>query len=380
MKALFEHLNRHWDDLRQRGRTRSLRISRGLDFCSNDYLGLSRHPALAEALREALDRGLPAGSGGSRLLRGNHPEHEALEDEASRFFGAESALFFGSGYDANLALFSALPTRHDVVVYDERIHASVKEGVRAGFARAIPASHNALEVFETAVVKAREAGARNVFIAVESVYSMDGDRALLEPLLELAQRHDAVLIVDEAHATGIFGARGRGLAEGLRDERLITLHTCGKALGVSGALLAGPAAVTRHLIQSARPLLFSTAPSPLTAALVRRALRLVDEEPERRKKLLFLSCRARRAIRKALSRWTLSGARTQILPLIIGEDARAMAAADFLQSQGFDVRAVRPPTVADGTARLRISVNVDRTDAELAALAHALAEAENHAR
>lgn len=379
MTALLERLNRRWDELRGRGRARALKAAAGVDFSSNDYLGLSRHPALASALRAALDRGVPAGSGGSRLLRGHHEEHEALEAEAAAFFGAESALFFSSGFDANLAFFSAIPARRDAVVYDERVHASVKEGLRAGFARALPAAHNDAGAFEAALLKARAGGASDVFLAVESVYSMDGDRAPLADLLATARRHEAVLVVDEAHATGVFGPGGRGLTEGLSDERLVALHTCGKALGVSGALLAAPAAVTRHLVQAARPFLFSTAPSPLTAVLVRRALRLVAEEPGRRERLLLRAGQARRAVEGALRRWTLMGRETQILPVVVGEDAAAAAAADFLQRRGLDVRAIRPPTVPEGTARLRVSVNADRTEGEIAVLAGALREAEDHA-
>lgn len=379
MTALLERLNQRWAELRGRGRARALRAAAGVDFSSNDYLGLSRHPALAAALRGALDRGVPAGSGGSRLLRGHHEEHEALEAEAAAFFGAESALFFASGFDANLAFFSTIPTRRDAVVCDERIHASVKEGLRAGFARAETAAHNDAGAFEAAVLKARAGGAQEVFLAVESVYSMDGDRAPLSDLLGIARRHEATLVVDEAHATGVFGPGGRGLTEGLQGERLVALHTCGKALGVSGALITAPAAVTRHLVQAARPFLFSTAPSPLTAVLVRRALRLVSEEPERRERLSSLSGFARRALGAALRRWTLLGADTQILPLVVGDDAAAVVAADYLQSRGLDVRAIRPPTVPEGGARLRVSLNAERTESEIAALAGALREAEDHA-
>lgn len=375
MTALLERLNRRWAELSELGRARSLKPAEGVDFSSNDYLGFSRHPALIAAAREGLDRGLPVGSTGSRLLRGNHAEHEALEAEAAAFFSAESALFFGSGFDANLAFFSTIPTRHDVVIHDERIHASVKEGLRAGFARCVSVAHNDPQAFDDAAAKARASGAREVFIAVESVYSMDGDRAPLAELLEVARRRDAVLVVDEAHATGVFGPRGRGLTEELRDERLWTLHTCGKALGVSGALLAAPASVTRQLIQAARPFLFSTAPSPLTAALVRRALRLVDEEPQRRKELLRLSCKARRMIKTAIGDWTLPGDRTQILPIVVGNEKLACSVAEELQRQGLDVRPIRPPTVPEGAARLRVSLTCERTEGQLRRLAEAIEEA-----
>lgn len=376
MTPLLESLSRRLSELGGRGRGRALTAPSGVDFTSNDYLGFSRHPRMRAAVEAALERGVPVGSGGSRLLRGNHPEHEALEAEAAAFFGAESALYFNSGFDANLAIFSTLPTRHDAVVHDALIHASVKEGIRAGFAKPYAAAHNDVQAFEDAVVRARAAGAREVFLAVESLYSMEGDRAPLADLMELARRREAVLVVDEAHAVGVFGARGRGFTEGLADERLLALFPCGKALGGSGALLAAPAAVKDALISGARPFLFSTAASPLLAAALRESLRLVDAEPERRKRLLFLSCRARRAAKKALSRWTLLGARSQILPVVVGGDAQTLAAAEYVRARGFDVRAIRPPTVPEGSARLRIAVSVDRTETELSALLDALKEAE----
>ncbi|MBI4422304.1 MAG: 8-amino-7-oxononanoate synthase, partial [Elusimicrobia bacterium] len=318
------------------------------------------------ALRRALERGLPAGSGGSRLLRGNHAEHEALESEAARFFGAESALFFGSGYAANLALFSALPSRRSAVVLDERIHASVKEGVRASFARKYAARHNDPQSFEDALRRARRDGARELLVAVESLYSMDGDLAPLSELVELSRRHDAVLVVDEAHATGVLGPRGRGLMEGRLGERHVALHGCGKALGSAGALVVGPAVVKEYMVNAARPFLYSTAPPPAWAVVARRALGLVDEEPWRRERLIAL-CR--------LARGLLPGAAgTPIAPVPVGSEAAALEASRALGDRGFDVRAIRPPTVPEGSCRLRVSLNADRSEAELRALAGALAE------
>ena len=206
---------RSWDEraleaLARRGRRRALAAISGADFTSNDYLGLAASPEMKSAARAAIERDVPIGSGGSRLLRGNHREHEALEPEAAAFFGAESALFFGGGYIANLALFSALPQRGDVIVHDALIHASVHDGMRMGKAERAEAHHNDAQAFEDAIKDWRAAGGTGTpWIAVESLYSMDGDRAPLDDLLAIAIRHDGVLVIDEAHATGVLGRWAR---------------------------------------------------------------------------------------------------------------------------------------------------------------------------
>jgi 8-amino-7-oxononanoate synthase len=367
MQRLAQELSR----LKTGFRHRSLSLPRGIDFTSNDYLGLAQHPALRGAVVDALGAGAPAGSAGSRLLRGHRPEHAELESFAAGFFGAERALYFSTGFLANFALFTTLTHRHDAIVFDEFVHASVKEGVHAAHASHIKVSHSDVGAFEDAIVRARRAGARDVWIAVESVYSMDGDVAPVHDLHALAHAHDAVLIVDEAHASGIFGPTGRGFTEGRYDERLITLHTCGKALGVAGGLLCGPAMAMEYLINAARPFIYSTAPPPYVAAAVGRALRLVDEEPWRRDRLRQLASFAGRRLAEALG-GAAARTGTQIIPVILGEESHAVAAAEALQRDGFDVRAIRPPTVPAGTSRLRVSISVDRTEAEIEALGVAL--------
>jgi 8-amino-7-oxononanoate synthase len=369
----MRRLAREIERLKTGFRHRSLSLPSGIDFTSNDYLGLSRHPALRQAVLDALDAGAPAGSAGSRLLRGHHPEHAELESFAAGFFGAERTLYFSTGFLANFALFTTLPHRHDAIVFDEFVHASVREGVHAAHASHIKVPHNDVDAFEAAIVRARRAGARDVWIAVESVYSMDGDVAPVRDLHALARAREAVLIVDEAHASGVFGPTGRGFTEGRYDERLITLHTCGKALGVAGGLLCGPAVAMEYLINAARPFVYSTAPPPYVAAAVNRALRLVDEEPWRRDRLRQLAGFAGRRLAEALRGDATRGG-TQIIPVILGEERRAIAAAAALQRAGFDVRPIRPPTVPAGTSRLRVSIGVDRTEAEIEGLARALAE------
>jgi 8-amino-7-oxononanoate synthase len=368
--SVFETLASDLQRLDAASRRRRLMRRTGTDFSSNDYLALAGDPALAAAVAEAVARGVPAGSGGSRLLRGNHPEHEALETEAARFFGSESALWFATGYTANSAIVSTLPQRGDLVVYDELIHASVHEGLRLTRAEAVAVPHNDVDAFADAIAAWRaRGGAGRIWIAVESLYSMDGDRASLAELAALADANDAVLVIDEAHATGVFGAGGRGLAAALEGrENVITLHTCGKALGCEGALVCAPAVVNDFLVNRGRGFIFSTAPSPLMAAAVRAALRIIETADDRRAKLAALIAHAERVLgpHGAL----LSG--SQIMPVILGDDARTMRAAEAVQAAGFDVRGIRPPTVPAGTSRLRITLTLNATEDDVSALAAVL--------
>jgi 8-amino-7-oxononanoate synthase len=354
-------------------RRRRLIPEAGVDFSSNDYLGLGSSGLLAEAAREALDRGVAVGSGGSRLLRGNNAEHEALEAEAAAFFGSESALYFATGYAANSALFATLPQRGDLVVHDALVHASAHEGMRLGRAQTVAARHNDAEDFERAIRDYREQGGKGTpWIAVESLYSMDGDEAPLDALLAVADRHDAVLLIDEAHATGVFGTQGRGLAGHISHrENVITLRTCGKALGCEGALLCGSAIAKDFLVNRGRGFIFSTAPSPLMAAVVRAALRIVRERTDLREDLW---ARVRHA-QEVLAPLDASVSGSQIIPLVIGRDDRTMAVAAALQAAGYDVRGIRPPTVPRNTARLRISITRNASLSQITGLAGALAEA-----
>ncbi|WEJ98723.1 MAG: 8-amino-7-oxononanoate synthase [Candidatus Sphingomonas phytovorans] len=354
-------------------RLRILTPRRGTDVSSNDYLALASAPRLAAAVTAAIARGVPTGSGGSRLLRGNHEEHEALEAEAATFFGSEATLFFSSGYSANAALFSTLPQRGDIVVHDALIHASAHEGMRLGRADCVSAAHNDADAFEDKIARWRRAGGNGrPWIAVESLYSMDGDRAPLDALSTVAARHDAMLLIDEAHATGVFGDDGRGLASALDGhENVVTLHTCGKALGCEGALVCGPQVMRDFLINRGRGFIFSTAPSPLMASALRESLRILVDEPERRAALWQLVA----AAEQALARCGVGPTGSQILPLVLGDEARTMRVAAALQAAGFDVRGIRPPTVPAGTSRLRISLTLNLTPDDVEALADAIAEA-----
>ena len=361
------------DTLAARHRLRTLRPREGVDFSSNDYLALASSPRLAAAITAAIARGVPTGSGGSRLLRGNHPEHELLEDEAARFFGAESALFFSSGFTANVALFATLPQRGDLVLFDELIHASAHEGMRLGRAECRAVPHNDAQAFDDAIGQWRRGGGKGrVWLAVESLYSMDGDRAPLAALAAIADRDGAFLLIDEAHATGLFGVGGRGLAEALDGrDNVVTLRTCGKALGCEGALVCASNVFRAFLINRGRELIFSTAPSPLMASAIRESLRIVAEEPERRDALWALVAAAERH----LSDLGVVSTGSQILPLVLGDDAQVMRVAAAVQDAGFDVRGIRPPTVPPGTSRLRISLTLNAGADDVAALAGALKDA-----
>lgn len=345
--------------LSARGRFRTLIPAGGADFASNDYLGLASSELLRDAAYDALMRGVPVGATGSRLLRGNHPEHEALEAEAAAFFGGERALLMGGGFQANQAIFAVLPMQGDLVLYDELIHASTHEGLRLGRAEASSFRHNDVEdAIGQSKLWRSSGGVGRIWIAVESIYSMEGDFAPLAAFAALARANDAVLVVDEAHATGVFGQNGAGCAHGLDNLALLTLHTCGKGLGASGAIICGDAVLIETLVNKARPFIYATAPAPLTAAIVRASLKALQggddlQQAER--------SRIRHAHHEAERLCGITCFESQILPVLIGDDHAAMQLARSLQARGFDVRAIRPPTVPKGTARLRISItgNVD---------------------
>ncbi len=358
--------------LDEAGRLRRLEPRTGRDFSSNDYLGLAGDPIIARAVAEAASRGVPVGSGGSRLLRGNAPEHEALEEKAARFFGSEAALFFSSGFLANMALFATLPQNGDLVVADALVHASAHEGLRRARADHVFAAHNNIDSFADAIHKWRAGGGRGrVWLAFETLYSMDGDFAPVDALAALAQAEEGWLLIDEAHATGVFGPGGRGLAAHLEGaENVISLHTCGKALGVEGALVCAPRVVVDFLINRARPFIFSTAPSPLMAVAVTATLDRIAEADDLRERLHRLRDHAGGVL-------GIPAPASQIVPIILGDERRTMAVAEALRRMGFDVRGIRPPTVPQGTSRLRISLTLNVSPSDVDALAAALAEALN---
>ncbi len=335
---------------------RSLKSQSGIDFSSNDYLGLANHPKIKEAICNALNNGTSVGSTGARLLRGNCKEHFELEEFAANFFDAPKTLFFSSGFLANYALLTTLPGRHDVIIFDELVHASARDGINASLAKKIKFKHNDFSELKKTIDKAQSISNKNIWIVAESVYSMDGDICDAKKLINLVNDYKNVYVIyDEAHSTGVFGQNGRGCCEGIGYEKLISVHTCGKALGVSGALVCASDNIIDYLINSARPFIFTTAESPIISVAVKEALKLIDSEPWRRDRLKKLVQLASDCCSKTFE--------SQIIPIEIGDNEKALKAADYLQTKGFDVRAVRPPTVP--SARLRLSLNINRSEAEI---------------
>lgn len=368
------------------GRRRHLRPPRGLDFCSNDYLGLAAHPAIRAALAAALAQGVPLGGGSSRLIRGEDPRWAPLEVRFARFAGAAAALYFPSGYAANLGLLTALAGRGDVIFSDRLNHASLIDGMRLSGAERVRLPHLDLAAWEAAMRRHPPTGSRRRLAVVESVYSMEGDFAPVAELAAMCARHDVALIVDEAHATGIFGPNGAGLAAAAGADRvagaapaphwppavLAAIHTCGKAWGAAGAFVTGPAWLREYLINRARTFIFTTAPPPLMAVQLEAALDTAAAEPWRRERVRVNARRLRRLLAAADLLPAAAASDSPIIPVLLGADARAVAVSRRLAAAGFDVRAIRPPTVPEGTARLRLTVHADHTEPQLEALAQAL--------
>jgi 8-amino-7-oxononanoate synthase len=347
-------------ELQDMGLLRQMRLPVGIDLVSNDYLGLAEHPYLAEAMRAAV-ADLPAGSGGSRLLRGHHEIFERVEEQLASFTGTESALLFGSGYAANIGLLQAVIAPDDVIVSDERNHASLIDGIRLTKAVTAIYPHQNLDALEAMLRKPRNGRA---VVITESVFSMDGDLTPLRDVCTIAERAGAIVIVDEAHATGMYGQRGSGRVEelGLRDRVTATIHTGGKALGSGGAWVAGSRALRDVMVNRARSFIFSTAPLPVLGAALGAGLYLVKHEPERRREVHRKSALLRAALRDA---GVASGGESMIVPIIVGSNEAALALQSGLMAAGFDVRAIRPPSVLPGTARLRVTVRYPISDTDL---------------
>jgi len=350
-------------DLRSQGLLRHPRPPSGLDLCSNDYLGLATHPSVVQRLGDALARD-GCGSTGSRLLRGHRESFSAIERRFAALKRTERSLYFSSGYLANLAVLSTLPEAEDVVFSDAHNHASLIDGLRLSRARRVVFPHNDVDALSKLLAEDNAPGQR--FVAVESLFSMDGDFAPLAEYASACRRAGALLVVDEAHAVGVYGDDGSGLirATGIADDvLLVSVNTAGKALGVAGAFVAGPAWAIDYLEQRARPFVFSTAAPPALAAALEAALDAVAAEPERRQRLHARVGFLRTKLAKIGV--PLSPDASQIIPVIVGENEEAVRLAAALQHQGFDVRAIRPPSVPVGSARLRISLNTGLSENDL---------------
>ena len=378
MRHLLSDLASELEALREEGLERSLEEPCGIDFTSNDYLGLSTRDDLKEAILERLGRWERLSSPASRLLRGHTDHHGALEERLAWFKGTEAALLFPSGYQANLGVLTGLISPRDRVLSDALNHASLIDGLRLTRCHKEIYPHLDLGAIEEILATPFPGG--RTFLVTESLFSMDGDRAPLDRYADLAERFGAGLIVDDAHATGLFGPdRGSGLVEELGVARriLAVMSTAGKALGCAGAFVAGPQVVIDSLINRSRPFLFTTALPLLQVAAIEEALELLDREPELRRRTLAQSERLRSLLQPEVGPMgiDLPGDPTPILPITVGNNDRARAMSFALRNRGFDVRAVRPPTVPVGSARIRISVHANHDDEQIDRLAECLIEA-----
>lgn len=342
-----------------------------LAFCSNDYLGLANHPEVIAALQEAA-ASYGVGAGASHLVSGHSLAHEAFEIALAEHTGREAALLFCSGYQANVGVITALLNRQDAIFEDRLNHASLLDGGRLSGARLHRFLHNDIDNLETRLVRAK---ARRKLVAVDGVFSMDGDVAPLQQLASLCSQHDAWLMVDDAHGFGVLGETGAGAVEaaGLSFQEVpVLVGTLGKALGVSGAFVAGSAELIDYLVQFARSYIYTTAMPPALAAAGLASLRLLREEPQRRQHLQALIVYFKqRAEAHALP---LQRSDSAIQPLMIGEDAQAVSLSLRLKERGLLVPAIRPPTVPAGSARLRIALSAAHTTAQIDRLIEILAE------
>jgi len=371
--------------IRDRGTYRRMRVLDGAQaprmevdgkdvwlFAGSNYLDLARHPQVVEAASRAAQE-LGCAAGGSRLISGNLAIHEALEAELADFLGTEAALVFNTGYMANLGVIPALADEGDVVVSDALNHASIVDGCRLSRAAVRVFEHGNPDALQEALedVAPRH---RRVLVALDGVYSMDGDVAPLERMVPLAKRHGAIVLVDDAHGTGILGASGRGSHElrGVEDGIDILMGTLGKSLGSFGAFIAGSVALRDLLVNTARSFIFSCALAPPQVAAAREALRLVQSEPWRRERLQANAERLR---------WRLAGhgissepSTTHIVPVVIGDNPRTMAVCERLLERGFYAQGIRHPSVPEGTARLRITPMATHPVEAIDALADAVSE------
>jgi 8-amino-7-oxononanoate synthase len=384
--TLFQRWSDALETLKAQGRYRAFALPRGIDLTSNDYLGYGngRPAALADASgccasaptpTRSVSEGLPRTGMSSRLLRGHHAVWEEVESALADWHAAEAVLMMTSGYAANEGLISTLFEPADWVATDELNHACIIDGLRLARCRRFSYRHNDLNHLEEGLkAEAAKGGdGRAMFVVTESLFSMDGDRAPLQEIADLAGRYGAHVIVDEAHSTGCFNGTGSGCVDeaGVRDRVLASVHTGGKALGVPGAYIVGSKLLKEYLVNRCRHLIFTTA---LPAACGRwwvEMLPKVKADGAGRRALhesaaLLRSELSRRGVAAKGDRY--------VVPVVIGDDARAVAAARRLQERGYDIRAIRPPSVAPGTARLRVSVHADHDPAMLCDLAAAIAE------
>jgi len=373
-ERLEERFRTELADLESQGQLRHLETPTGIDLNSNDYLGLANDPRLKQAIHDAVRASSRMASTGSRLLSGQDDAWTALESEFARWVGAEAALYFTSGYAANVSLLSTILRAEDVVFSDSSNHASLIDGIRLAKCQRVIFPHLDLNALEEQLRRPMSAAGMRM-IVVESIFSMDGDRAPLPELIAIADRYGAELIVDEAHAAGVLGPAGSGcVAEaGLAGRVLATVHTCGKALAAAGAFVCGSEKLRQILINRARTFIFSTALPPYFAAHVFAGMRLAAAAEEERRRLDDNSAYLRGELRR--NAFDIAGSSSHIVPVILGANEAAVTFAEHLRTRGFGARAIRPPTVPAGSARLRLSLTAKFSQETLARLVAAMNEA-----
>ena len=348
-----------------------------LAFCSNDYLGLATHPALVRAACDAANA-CGVGSGGSPLVSGHSAANAALEHELAAFVGLERALYFYAGYATNIGIIPALVGAGDAIFSDALNHACLIDGARLARAEVHRYAHADLAALDREMA---QSGARRKLVISDAVFSMDGDSADIAGLLALCERHDALLLLDDAHGFGVLGPQGRGslAAAGLHGAhascRVLYMATLGKAAGVAGAFVAGDDALVEWLLQKTRSYTFATAAPAMLASALRASLQIIEQDDWRRTHLQRLIARLRSGLTAGLrgSHWRLSNSQTAIQPLLIGRNDEALAVMESLRLGGIWVPAIRPPTVPEGTARLRIALSAAHTEADIDLLIDAVA-------
>lgn len=365
-------IHKKLQDRKEESSFRNLAVTSGLiDFTSNDYLGLARSEELFELIKNKV-QSLPHknGSTGSRLLSGNDVYTHEVEEYLARIFKSEAALIFNSGYVANQGVLSSIPQKGDTIIYDELAHACIRDGARLSLASRYSFLHNDLNDLESKLKRA----SGNIFIAVESVYSMDGDQCSLKELVELSDRYNATIILDEAHGTGVFGDKGSGLAVslGLENKIPVRIYTFGKAMGIHGACVAGSKELIEYLVNFARSFIYTTALSPHSIASIDCAFKFLNNHSDLQKQLknkikLFTSACTESNVQRLKSE-------SQIQGVVVRGNEKAKQASGFLKDQGFDVRPILSPTVAKGSERLRICLHTYNTDDEIAQLANHLSK------
>jgi len=364
MPSLEERLTQK---LGHRKKTNSFRqlhhLSEGIDFCSNDYLGLAKEPIVHEEISNSCKTSdIRLGATGSRLISGDSFIYQSVEEYLRKFHKGESALIFNSGYDANIGFFSTIPQRGDIILYDELCHTSIREGIRLSLAKGHSFLHNDLN----ALCSKLNQCSGNLFIAVESVYSMDGDIAPLKELAGLAEEFEAHLVVDEAHSTGIYGNHGEGLVAllGLEDKVFARLHTFGKAMGAHGAAWLGCQLMRDYLINYCRAFIYTTALPTYSVAHIQSAYNFLSNNPQRIEELKYnIQLFKKLVLENHIKGFILSD--SPIQSCIIPGNKKVKEVTSLLQKKGFDVRPILHPTVSEGKERIRICIHTYNSHDEI---------------